>query len=425
MRKPLVVTAIDFSKAFDSVNRAKLIEALIKFKFHPTAIDVIVSIYENDSTDIHLGDNKITQIEVTSGIRQGCNGSTVLFLLITYLIIEEISKSGIGFKNHLFYIPGLFFADDGLQLSHSVEEARKGLECMRSIAKKYGLDLNDKKSKIIIYNMENQPKEIAGIEVANKISYLGVTITNARKCFKEHRASSINKAQKFAAMLPATIARSTSRLLIGKTYWKNIVMPSILYGSEVMLYTDTETKRLQTAENRAWRYILQAPGHATNASLRSEIGASSQKYRDMKSKLLFAKHLTENQFTNQLFNDSMIFHHTGWSGQMKKYLKEANIHPESLQNISVKQITDKVNSLDKAAWEKEIHSKSTLSLYSSLKTEIRHEEHIYDNSEASRILFEARTNWLRLGWREEFKGNSTSCPLCQHRKEDLLHFLSK
>ena len=192
-----------------------------------------------------------------------------------------------------------------------------------------------------------------------------------------------------------------------------------------MLYTDTETKWLQTAENRAWRYILQAPGHATNASLRSEIGASSQKYRDMKSKLLFAKHLTENQFTNQLFNDSMIFHHTGWSGQMQKYLKEANIHPESLQNISVKQITDKVNSLDKAAWEKEIHSKSTLSLYSSLKTEIRHEEHIYDNSEASRILFEARTNCLRLGWREEFKGNSTACPLCQHKKEDLLHFLSK
>ena len=45
-----------------------------------------------DSTKIQLEKNKEIEIELTSGIRQGCTASTVLFKLITYNIIEEMKK---------------------------------------------------------------------------------------------------------------------------------------------------------------------------------------------------------------------------------------------------------------------------------------------------------------------------------------------
>ena len=67
--KPLFYAFIDFKKAYDSINRERLIEVLIKYKINPHIINMIVQMYEGDKTTINLGKMKRT-IEVTSGIRQ-------------------------------------------------------------------------------------------------------------------------------------------------------------------------------------------------------------------------------------------------------------------------------------------------------------------------------------------------------------------
>ena len=46
---------IDFKKAYDSINRGKLIEVLIKYKINPQIIDMIIQVYEGDKTTIQLG----------------------------------------------------------------------------------------------------------------------------------------------------------------------------------------------------------------------------------------------------------------------------------------------------------------------------------------------------------------------------------
>ena len=88
---------IDFKKAYDSINRGKLIEVLIKYKINPLIIDMIIQMYEGDSTTIQLGRMKKT-IEVTSGIRQGCSISTLLFKMVTFTMIEEINNKAVKYK---------------------------------------------------------------------------------------------------------------------------------------------------------------------------------------------------------------------------------------------------------------------------------------------------------------------------------------
>ena len=85
---------IDFKKAYDSINREKLIEVLIEYKINPAIIDLIVQMYKNDNTIIKLGSMK-GKIEVTGGIRQGCCISTLLFKMVTFKIIEELRKQKI------------------------------------------------------------------------------------------------------------------------------------------------------------------------------------------------------------------------------------------------------------------------------------------------------------------------------------------
>ena len=85
---------MDFKKAYDSIDRGKLVETLVRFKIHPKIIDLMVRVYSGDETIMRLR-GKEEEVRVTSGIRQGCTASTVFFKLITYMIIEALEKEGI------------------------------------------------------------------------------------------------------------------------------------------------------------------------------------------------------------------------------------------------------------------------------------------------------------------------------------------
>ena len=46
----MFVIALDFKKAFDSINRIKLIETLIEYRVHPNIVDLIARLYSDDKT---------------------------------------------------------------------------------------------------------------------------------------------------------------------------------------------------------------------------------------------------------------------------------------------------------------------------------------------------------------------------------------
>ena len=50
--RPLYLAFIDFKKAYDSIDRKKLIEVLIQYRINPIIIDLIVQMYKDDNTVI-------------------------------------------------------------------------------------------------------------------------------------------------------------------------------------------------------------------------------------------------------------------------------------------------------------------------------------------------------------------------------------
>ena len=122
--KPLFYAFIDFKKAYDSINRERLIEVLIKYKINPHIINMIVQMYEGDKTTISLGKMKRT-IEVTSGIRQGCSISTLLFIMITFSIIEQLEEKGIMYEIDKFKSNSLWLANDTTLFANSITNMEK------------------------------------------------------------------------------------------------------------------------------------------------------------------------------------------------------------------------------------------------------------------------------------------------------------
>ena len=67
------------------------------------------------------------------------------------------------------------------------------------------------------------------------------------------------------------------------------MVPSALYGSEVIDMKGEEIDKLQKAENTAMRRILRAPNWAEQAAIRVEIGISNMKSRIAKKQTSIPK----------------------------------------------------------------------------------------------------------------------------------------
>ena len=144
--RELVLVAIDFAKAFDSVDRGALIRTLKKYRCDSQIIDIVVGVYSGDKTKICRNGKEIGEIEITSGIRQGCTGSPQLFIMVVQHIIEGIIQTGLGYRDGDFYIPVLFYADDGLLLAGNCAEAVEMVGVMERLAHECGMSMNRDKS---------------------------------------------------------------------------------------------------------------------------------------------------------------------------------------------------------------------------------------------------------------------------------------
>ena len=83
--------------------------------------------YEGDKTTIKLGKMKKT-IEVTSGIRQGCSISTLLFKMVTFTIIEKLKEKTKPYKIGVYSGNSLWLADDAVIIAKNEETLLKTLK---------------------------------------------------------------------------------------------------------------------------------------------------------------------------------------------------------------------------------------------------------------------------------------------------------
>ena len=176
------------------------------------------------------------------------------------------------------------------------------------------------------------------------------------------------------------IEKSCNKLLIGKTYWKSIILPSILYGTNIINLSEDDIKDLQIIENNVYRSILNAQPNAPNVTLRGEIGASLMKKRIIQGRLSYIKSIMSgrNQIMHIILEKLINEKSTKWMKTTQKYLNEIKMNVIDIELRSTEEIKQKVIIWDNEQWTSEIKTKNTLLLYRNFKDKIQ-EEDIYDN----------------------------------------------
>ena len=120
---------IDFQKAFDSLDREVLWQLIRHYGIPDKFISIIKNTYSGmQSKIIHEG--KLTEpFEITTGVRQGCLLSPLLFLLaVDWIMRQATSNRRNGIQWTLLEQPDdLDFSDDIALLSHNQQQMQDKL----------------------------------------------------------------------------------------------------------------------------------------------------------------------------------------------------------------------------------------------------------------------------------------------------------
>lgn len=145
-----------------------------------------------------LINKEILEIEITNGIRQGCNLSTVILLKRTYFIIEKLNLPNVNFNCEECALAAIFFAGDRMLLVPSEEQAKEIIKLLIKARKECGMKRNKGKKKATCYflNSDSNAESIKNIEVTQEIKYLGTKIINKRKFLYQQKQKYIQEATK-------------------------------------------------------------------------------------------------------------------------------------------------------------------------------------------------------------------------------------
>ena len=85
-----MIISINAEKAFDKVQLPFMIKTVNKVGLEGTYLNIIKAIYERPSTNIILNGEKPRAFALTSGTRQGCPFSPLLFNIVLEVLASAI-----------------------------------------------------------------------------------------------------------------------------------------------------------------------------------------------------------------------------------------------------------------------------------------------------------------------------------------------
>ena len=104
--------------------------------------------------------------------------------------------------------------------------------------------------------------------VEDEVQYLGINLGgNGRDIFRVEKRIWTKKAKEKANEVISQIKKSFSKVIVGKEIWKLMMIPGLLFGKPVVVTTKSTINKIQSIENRVWRYFLGLEGYTTVEAL--------------------------------------------------------------------------------------------------------------------------------------------------------------
>ena len=271
----LWVAAIDFKKAFDSIDHDKLWQALHEQQVPTTYVKLLQQLYAQQHATVKT-DQHSRRFNINRGVKQGDPLSSLLFNALLEHIFKRLKLHWTGntFGVQLGHsaktrLTNLRFADDVLLIGRTKAAIARMLTDVYDLARDYGLELHPDKT-VILYNgskrsghTNRSPVSIRGHTVrvlssSDNTKYLGRLFT-----FHDYHAAEIHNRiscgwRKFHT-LRDELTNKRYPLRLRLRLFNGTITPTILYACTSWTMTNDLLTTLQRTQRRMLRMIIGTP----------------------------------------------------------------------------------------------------------------------------------------------------------------------
>ena len=268
----LWIAALDFKKAFDTVEHASLWEALRKQSVPSSYIALLKQLYTSQLAYVRT-DKHSRSFNIERGTKQGDPLSPCLFNALLEDAMRDVQatwkKKAWGLQlghTQNAILTNLRFADDVLLVATSLSQLKKMLQELSSAALQRGLELHPDKTKILSNTTRRTGRskethttcggmQIEILPLSGSAKYLGrkVSFDSTQETEIENRIA--NAWKKFMG-LKDELTNKRYPLKNRIRLFDGTVTPTMLYGSAVWTLTKKTETRIQSTQRKMLRMIL-------------------------------------------------------------------------------------------------------------------------------------------------------------------------
>lgn len=449
MKKPIYITLLDASKAFDVVDHDILLNELYDIGVSGNLWFIFQSMYQNSTSKVKWKNSLSTSFTIAQGVKQGGVTSAPGYKVYTNSLLDQLQQMKIGFSIGTTWIPAPTCADDIAIVSSDMVESQVLLNQVESYSKSHRYTINPTKSATIVHNTTIKPNHIiAGEEIPVPIEavHLGVR-RNQRNVPNMAALMKMGRSVTYALMGAGLHGKDGLPPHIAYHLIIIYVLPRMMHGTEVMRFSNKDLAVLEKFHRKQLRQIQFLPEKPppANTAVYALLGAKSMEaYIDMAVLTLFgniARQPESIEFSiavRQLAikNDGS----SSWFQFVKSVLAKYglpspfDVIKNPLSKTSWKTcISTAVNSYWQNQWRIDHGSKSSLRYLNINACRLGHPHHVWntlpsDCREVEKAAVKARlltgTYVLQVSW-VKFNQHETdsTCLLCKLAPEDMKHFI--
>jgi len=311
LKTPLYITFIDFTKAFDKVDKDILCYKLIRV----LPPDLWAAVYQYVKiAKIIIKNNKERSdlIKVNFGVKQGGNSSPLLFAFYIHELITEVIESGRVTKYYGVHIGIICYADDTAIMSKTIKDMQAIIKIIEDYCRIHRIKINASKTEWMVVGMQkNRNSEkltINGIELirCTKFKYLGVWLMSNNSNF-EHLKTRKNKLINMTYMLnnkgmDSKYLGDELKSFLYRTYCR----PVLNYGLENTFMSENALNDLKRLESLIMKKKLHLNKYCSSTKLFNALKIMNIKDVIIIKKLKFFVQLSRNLLTRDILEAELM-----------------------------------------------------------------------------------------------------------------------
>ena len=251
---------IDYTKAFDTIWREFLWDAMTHFGFNEKLINQIKALYSKNQSPTRVNGGLTDYFTTSIGVLQGCILSPPLFniTLEAMMNIVKDSTDNSGIKLYGTTVNNLRYADDIIGITETVEELQHLTSNINTVSERIGMQINTDKTNTMMIGRHHADFNISinnqEIKQVNDFVYLGCKITENNNHSEDIKRRLVLARQKFSSLKTIWKSRYISIQLKIRLY-NALIVTIAIYGSETWTLTQYTTNKIQAFEMQCMRTI--------------------------------------------------------------------------------------------------------------------------------------------------------------------------